>query len=117
MNYRDIYNHITETHAFGVSAMTLSDGSDVGISSGIKYLISQEPKSLEQIEKSLERFYDSDFGTMYNSEYEQAFIPSTWEDKRAYGEYEIESVDSPIYIHYEPVGMSYDVVIYFKFER
>lgn len=118
MNYKDIYNHITGTHAFGVSVKTLSDGSDVGMSAGIAYLIKQEPESMEQIEKVLERFYNADFGDMYETEYEKAFImPKTWEDRNAFGEYEIDAVDEPIRIHYEPQGMSYDVVIYFPFER
>lgn len=69
MNYQDIYNHITKTHAFGVTTMTLSDGSDVGISAGIAYLIKHEPDSMEQIEQALERFYSADFGDMYETEY------------------------------------------------
>lgn len=118
MKYQDIYNHITQTHAFGVTTMTLSDGSEVGISAGIAYLIKHEPDSMEQIEQALERFYSADFGDMYETEYERSFImPKTWEDKNAFGEYEIDAVDEPIRIHYEPTGMKYDVVIYFHFEQ
>ena len=118
MNYKDIYDHITGTHAFGVSTMKLSDGSVVGISAGIGYLIKHESDSIEQIEQALERFYSADFGDMFETEYERSFImPKTWEDRNAYGEYEIDTVDEPIRIHYEPTGMKYDVVIYFQFER
>lgn len=117
MNYQEIYKHVTETKCFGVKPKEMLDGIRVGISSGIDYLINHEPESLEQIEQALLRFFDSDFGTMFDSQYENAFKPTTWEDKKAYGEYEIDIFDEPIYIHYEPYGMQYDVVIYLNFER
>ena len=54
---------------------------------------------------------------MFDSEYEKAFMPKHWQDKKAFGEYEIDTLDEPIYIHYEPYGMAYDTVVYLKFER
>lgn len=117
MKYDIIYDHITITTAFGVTEKTLKDGQTVGISYGVKYLIEHEPQAEEEIFQVLERFYNADFGTMYETEYERAFAPTQWNDKKAYGEYKISTLDEPIYIHYEPYGMSYDVVIYLKFER
>lgn len=117
MKYNLIYKHITDTKAFGVDAVTLADGTDVGMSMGIRYLIEHEPDSMKQIEQALERFYNADFGTFYEDEYDKAFMPKHWEDKRAFGEYEIDTLDEPIYIHYEPYGMAYDTVVYLRFER
>ena len=117
MKYDLIYDHITSTKAFGVAPQMLTDGSTVGISNGVKYLMEHEPQSEEEIVKALEQFYNSDFGTMYEDEYEKAFAPATWENKKAFGEYTISTLNEPIYIHYEPYGASYDVVIYLHFER
>ena len=118
MKYDLIYKHVAETKSFGVETVTVLDGVDVGMSMGIRYLIKHEPKALEQIEQALERFYNADFGTMFESEYEKAFMPTHWQDKKAFGEYEIDALDDmPIYIHYEPYGMAYDTVIYLCFER
>lgn len=117
MEYKQIYRHITDTRAFGVSKKTFADGQTVGISNGIKYLMEQEPTAEQEIQKALERFYGADFGTMYEDEYESAFIPDSWEDRKAYGEYKIKALNKPIYVHYEPFGMAYDVVIYLQFER
>ena len=117
MKYDLIYSHITSTRAFAVATRMLSDGSTAGISNGIKYLMEHEPQAEQEIVQALERFYNADFGTMFEDEYEQAFMPKTWEDRKAFGEYMIESLDEPIYIHYEPFGMAYDVVIYLRFER
>ena len=117
MKYDLIYKHVTETKSFGVETMAVLDGVDVGMSMGIRYLIRHEPKAMEQIEQALERFYNADFGTMFESEYEKAFAPTQWDDVKSFGEYEIDSLDKPIYIHYEPYGMAYDVIVYLKFER
>lgn len=117
MKYDKIYEYITSTKAFGVTEKVLKDGQHVGISNGVKYLIDHEPQADEEIFQALQRFYNADFGTMYESEYEKAFAPTQWDDKKAFGEYEIGTLDDPIYIHYEPHGMGYDVVIYLKFER
>lgn len=117
MTYDEIYKHVTSTDCFGVEEYVLKDGQSVGISSGIRYLISFEPQAEEEIFQALERFYNADFGTMFESEYEKAFMPTYWQDKKAFGEYEINTLDKPIYIHYEPCGMAYDVVIYLHFER
>lgn len=117
MKYDIIYAHITKTKAFGTAEKILKDGQIIGISNGIRYLLDNEPQAEEEILQALERFYNADFGTMYESEYEKSFAPTQWEDRQAYGEYDIKTLDEPIYIHYEPHGMSYDVVIYLKFER
>ena len=117
MTYDEIYKHVTSNKCFGVEEYILKDGQTVGISNGIRYLISFEPKAEEEIFQALERFYNADFGTMYEDEYESAFVPTTWEDKKAYGEYTIDTLDKPIYIHYESYGMAYNVVIYLLFER
>lgn len=117
MVYDEIYRHVTITDCFGVEEYVLKDGHTVGISGGIRYLISFEPQAEEEIFQALQRFYKADFGTMFEAEYERAFAPTQWDDRKAFGEYEIESLDEPIYIHYEPYGMAYDVVIYLKFER
>lgn len=117
MKYDLIYKHVAETKSFGVETMAVLDGVDVGMSMGIRYLIRHEPKAMEQIEQALERFYNADFGTMFESEYEKAFAPTQWDDVKSFGEYEIDSLDKPIYIHYEPYGMAYDVIVYLKFER
>ena len=117
MTYNEIYKHITSTDCFGVTEKMLKDGQTVGISNGVKYLIEHEPQAEEAIFQALERFYNADFGTMFESEYEKAFAPTQWDDVKSFGEYEIDSLDKPIYIHYEPYGMAYDVIIYLKFER
>lgn len=117
MKYDIIYDHITNTRAFGVTSKILADGSTAGISNGIKYLLEHEPQAEQEIVQALERFYNADFGTFFEDEYEQAFAPATWEDRKAFGEYSIDSLDEPICVHYEPFGTAYDVVIYLKFER
>lgn len=117
MTYDEIYRHVTITDCFGVEEYILKDGHTVGISGGIRYLISFESEAEEEIFQALERFYNADFGTMFKSEYEKAFMPTHWEDKKAFGEYEISTLDKPIYIHYEPYGMTYHVVVYLHFER
>lgn len=117
MKYDLIYDHITKTHAFGVSPWMLENGTTVGLSNGTKYLMENEPQAEKEIIKALERFFCADFGTMYEDEYESAFAPTTWEDKKAFGEYAIDTLDEPIYIHYEPYAIAYDVVIYLHFER
>ena len=123
MNYSEIYSKVNYSKKFGVSPLplhkkTLKDGQDVGISNGIKYLIENEPKAEEEIFQALERFYNADFGTMYETEYELAMKPTTWDDIFSYGEYDISSLEGmPIYIHYQPYGMTYDVIVYLSFER
>ena len=53
MEYKQIYRHITDTRAFGVSKKTFADGQTVGISNGIKYLMEQEPTAEQEIQKAL----------------------------------------------------------------
>lgn len=74
MTYDEIYKHVTSNELFGVEEYILKDGQTVGISSGIRYLISFEQQAEEEIFQALERFYNADFGTMFESEYEKAFM-------------------------------------------
>lgn len=116
MKHKDIYDYLTSTESFGVTTHNLKDGQSIGISTGIKMLMREEPNAEQEIFECLQRFYDADFGTFYETEYERAFAPKIWSDRQAYGEYAIESLDDPIYIHYEPC-LDYNVVVYLMLER
>ena len=117
MQYEDIKNRVTSTRSFGVKDYMVDSGEIVGFSSGIRILVVEEPDALKEIQDCLERFYNADWGTYYDDEEWTWTPPTHWEDKSAYGEYTIASLDEPIHIHYEPHGMMYDVVVYLPFER
>ena len=116
MQYEDIKDRVTSTRSFGVENYMVDSGELVGFSSGIRILVASEPDALKQIEDCLERFYKADFGTYYDDEDWTWTAPSQWNDRSAYGEYAIASLDEPIRIHYEP-QLWYDVVVYLPFER
>ena len=117
MLYENIRNHVVNTRAFGVKVVEFSDCTPAGCSTGIRNLIEGEPNAFAEIEKCIQKFYEADFGTFYDDADWETIIPTYWMDRNAYGEYEITTLDAPIYIHYEPVGMSYNLVIYLDFER
>lgn len=102
---------------YSVSTYKIDELEDIiiGVSLRVRYLLKNEPMAKDEILKCLNRFYNSDFGTFEHDTY-SAHVPTYWQDSNAFGEYFIDCLDVPIYIHYEPNFM-YDTVVYLLCEN